>query len=599
MIPDATKFSLRRARLLMLIVMIVLMAAIGLANSSSEPVTIDLINKIIQKESVERAYGWPVTWYWRSARSVPEMPPRPSRFQWQVVRSSASCLIANLTIWIGMLAASLVGCEWLLRRFQPRLQWRPRLVTLLILMFVSAPIVLANLNFDVLHIGPTASRSVYGWPLIWYWHVDQSVGFSFSQAWDFSASALAANLMLWILTLGVVGITSEWLMRRCWPQSCFSLKTLLGGVALAGVLCACYAAARNRAQMQDEVIALIGNNRNVYFERWGPKWLDLIGADRFRRRIVAARVDQEDLNDELFERLGRLPDLRFLDIDPYRYHGPFVFAPGTAAALGEMRQLRMLSVNCMNDSVEARHATYQCFAAIGKLNQLERLRVHNLEEGGDDLSHLAALTNLKTLALDFCSFSDDDYEERARNGDASTLANLPILPCLETLELSGCELGDENLGRLACFPRLTALNLSDSSVSDTGLMKLAPLESLEELAIDEYMATPEGLEALVTLKSLRAIHIAGIAANRIDGVNADATISRATLALDDGREWVVLSSEFPGLHSAIAALRESHPGIVIDARYGEFQEKLDLKAPWSESNRSRLQSFVRRWLDKP
>jgi hypothetical protein len=49
----------------------------------------------------------------------------------------------------------------------------------------------------------------------------------------------------------------------------------------------------------------------------GPKSLDLVGADRFRRRIIFARVDLKAGNGEdllLLERLRRLPKMQHLEI---------------------------------------------------------------------------------------------------------------------------------------------------------------------------------------------------------------------------------------------------------------------------------------------
>lgn len=143
---------------------------------------------------------------------------------------------------------------------------------------------------------------------------------------------------------------------------------------------------------------------------------------------------------------------------------------------------------------------------------------------------------------------------------ASTLAKLPRLPRLEMVDLPGRTLGDDDLDELARFLGLKSLDLSMSSVSDAGLARLAMLESLEELAIDEFMATEAGFESLVALKRLKAIHIAGPA--------DDWTVDRLDeLPLSDG------------IDRALAALRQSHPGIVIDARYREFKEKTDPKRP--------------------
>lgn len=54
-----------RARPLTLALLLLATAGIILANVSSEPATADVIR------NGERAYGWPFTWYWRSAEKIP------------------------------------------------------------------------------------------------------------------------------------------------------------------------------------------------------------------------------------------------------------------------------------------------------------------------------------------------------------------------------------------------------------------------------------------------------------------------------------------------------------------------------------------------
>ncbi|HEV7223529.1 MAG TPA: hypothetical protein VGN42_12560, partial [Pirellulales bacterium] len=316
--PRSEEFSLLRVRVLAILVSIFMGAGIALANLSSEPVTAELLDA----KTPERAYGWPLVWYWRGARFVPGTIEfdwngvSPDRVLWPVSRYTSSSLIANLAIWLILLAASSVACERLLRRYRPRLYWRPRLTTLLALIVVSAPTLLANLSFDVVTTrswSDQPQRSLttasFGWPLTWYWHfvVDSKV-----RGWDYGAGRLAANLGIWFLMLALVALIWEWWLRRYRPRLHWSLRTMLVMVAVAAGLCAWCAAARNRAQEEDALTALAGDEV-FYVERWGPKWLDLLGADPFRRRIVGAFLMsmQTEEDEEILERLARLPDLRF------------------------------------------------------------------------------------------------------------------------------------------------------------------------------------------------------------------------------------------------------------------------------------------------
>ncbi|HEV3024042.1 MAG TPA: hypothetical protein VGX76_16315, partial [Pirellulales bacterium] len=379
---EVEEFSLRRVRLLTVILLIVVAVATALANLSSEPLTVDSFENMYTPafRIRERAYGWPLAWYWRSAKMV-QGTGVVSGLQWNVSRHSASCLTANLAMWLVMLAALSVASKWLLRRFpprlyRPRLHGRPRVSTLIALMLVLAPMVLANLSFDRSPERGAPQQVSYGWPLIWHWRIVVGTHYAAIVAWDYSVAGLAGNVVLWILILAVIGLSCEWLLRRYPPRLRWSLRTMLAAVGLLAVLCAWCTAARRLAQEQDAVIAWVGDD-DVYMERWGPKWLDLVGADRFRRRIVGARVcyfDNEELNELLFERLARLHGLRFLDI---HFDG---FTPGMAATLSDLQQLRILNVNSATwDTLHKDHwddvqgSIHECLAAAGKLTQLERL----------------------------------------------------------------------------------------------------------------------------------------------------------------------------------------------------------------------------------
>ena len=60
---------------------------------------------------------------------------------------------------------------------RPKLQafsrYRPRVLTLVVLFLIAAPITLANFTSEIVPIGPQSPylfRGDYGWPLIWHWH---------------------------------------------------------------------------------------------------------------------------------------------------------------------------------------------------------------------------------------------------------------------------------------------------------------------------------------------------------------------------------------------------------------------------------------------
>jgi hypothetical protein len=625
MSTSSDSFVIRRARVLTFFGLVFVGTGIALANLGSDAATIDFLKKTyLVIEKGERPFGWPLTWYWRDGGDAPGGP------QWPLSRFSAPGLIGNVVIWLTMLAGTATALWWLLRRYRPRRLGRPRVSTLIPMVFVVAPIVLANLSHD----GEPNSwqGEYYGWPLLWYGHIPAVGMFSAvsPERREYSAPGLFGDLLVWLLILVMTGAAWEWLVRRYRPRLRWNLKTMLAAVGFVAIVCAWFVGARSRAEKQDALIDFLGGEKSFvrserffyYVERWGPKWLDVVGADRFRRHIVGALVEAGDADSEQqFERLAPLPDLRFLEMSSSFSNASVPhFTPAMRDALGGMRQLRMLNVSCENmyGCIPA-DSFHECIAAIGKLAQLERLGIHMWEENIDDLGRLDKLTNLKSLKLSVIPFEDrevakrlertgEEGEEQTNREEPRTLACLPPLPRLEFLNVHEWELGNQDLDRLADFPHLKSLDLSWTTVGAEGLAKLAPLESLEELAINEDAATSAGFDALIGLKRLKAVHIWGPGDRHtaettaeklqrradIAAVTLDGTLRPAVLLLDDRSELVVLPGELDGLRRSLAALRKSRPGIVIDSAYEEFEERNDVEPPWHGTDRDDdLRAFVR------
>jgi hypothetical protein len=596
MSPQTKEFSLCPARVLTLFVLIILGTGITLANLPTQPLTDDVLGTLFDGKTLERAFGWPLTWYWRSSsESAPD---------WTVSRYDESALATNVAIWLAIIVAVLAACEWLLRRYRPRLHWRPRVATILVLIVVLAMTVLANMSRDeVTELDGLLTRFQHGWPIIWYRRFEVSVIYPTTYQWrDFSAARFAGNLVLCLVLLIATAFASEWLVRHYWPRPRWSLRTMLAGVALAAACCAWWVNTRDRANEQDAIVDWLrhrndkepsewaGVNHLVYVERRGPKWLDVVGAERFHRFIVgvyvcpAATGRTPKENADFFRRLSRLPSLRFLEIVPATHpRWPRESTRDMTATLSGMRQLRMLSFYCRARSQGSTwNDVHEYLAAIGKLSQLERLRLSVLSNNMHDLVHLSGLTNLRTLALDIRPWGNRADKQPAAQPD---VLELPVLPRLEELDLHDAWVGDEDLVRLAGFAKLKALNLSGTSVTDRGLTELAPLESLQELAIDQQIATEAGFEALGALKHLRALHIATTQKYGQDALPLD----------HDDMMWVSLR-EVDYVRHALKRLRQSHPGIVIDAHYEAFEKRLNLEPPWANSDPDEMDSFMRRWL---
>lgn len=623
MSPQTEEFAPCRVRLLTLIVVLVVTAGIALANLSSEPV--------ITNQKPELPYGWPLIWYWRSwelvsEKALPGHSYSTNLLQWAVSRYSRSAFFTNLAAWLAIAAVATLACEWLVRRYRLRLCWQPRISTLIVLLIVAAPIALSNLSFD-LPTDDSPSKALFGWPLIWYWHEVAGAGVGPIRVWNFSAARLAGSLAAWVLMLVVAGLVWEWLIRRLHPQMRWSLRTMLIAVGLAAFFCAWCAAARNRAREQDELIMWMKSNDGIaYVERWGPKWLDLVGLDPYRRQIVGVAWSDTGVEgeEEYFTRIARLPHLRYLDAAFY------AFTPDMAAALGDMRELRMLKLDFWGEEEEHK-STQACLQAVGKLAKLEHLCLAgNLRPDSDNVTHILGLTNLKSLTLwiDYKKDEDaareclaainkltqlerlyltgwrvrryhlphlsgltnlksltigciaDDYPNIViRNAaEAGVLAYLPELPQLETIDLTGVRVRDADLPQLAVYPCLKSLCLGQTLITGAGIAALAPFGSIERLALPREAAI-EGLESLTEIARLRAVHI----------VETSQSSDWTSIELDRGNKLWLSPDEAGEFRHKLDTLRRLHPGIVIDSNWGgfvndEFEDTVEFGPPWEDGD---------------
>jgi hypothetical protein len=342
----------------------------------------------------------------------------------------------------------------------------------------------------------------YRWPLLWRQYLIVSGYGSYVVGETYSGVRLALDAAIWLILLGAPAASCEWLLRRYRPRLRFSLRTLLAATALGAALCGWFAAARNRANVQDPLIAAMGPQRGrVWVERWGPKWLDLVGADRLRRRIVGAELyvnDGESEGDDgnepgdqgtrLLADLKRLPDLRFLYFKGERLTPQIVASLGDlrhmdtlwlevdeapastfqalAGALGGMRNLRVLSLDCGLDGLNDAAASQELLAAIGAMPQLEYLSLADCEIAREDFALLAKLANLKLLMLNNISTKESEFSFPP---DPPLLSRLPALPRLETLDLYDSEIYDADLPYIAALPRLKSLGLLGTEITGAGL----------------------------------------------------------------------------------------------------------------------------------
>ena len=512
-------------------------------------------------------------------------------------------------------------------------RYRPRVLTVVVFFAIAALIIMSNLT----HVELWAERDwssgelrdkSYGWPLIWHRYVSSNFG---EIGWYYSLSRLTANLAMWLAMLIAPTVACEWLVRRYRPRLRWSMRTMLIVIGLAAVFLAWFAAARDRARLQDAIIAPSGPYRYIWVERWGPKWLDLVGADPFRRQInlvglkmtVSDEVDLTNLN-----HLKNLHSLRHLEIEVD------CLTPEIAMAVSELRQLRTLSIKETDqDGDHGERKWRESLAAINKMEQLEFLHISFPTARGKQLAQLNALANLRSLRLDGLVIHDDEsisheclqavgrisqleYLElnwmkirdesfacldglsklrllslqyvRAR--ESPLLTRLPPLPQLKAIDVVSSNAGDLDLRRLTSLPRLTSLRLAGTAVTPAGLREFMAHSDVEELALENDLASAEGLKSLLDSKYLKTLHL---------GRNVSRGGTRwGTLALDRDNYVKVPEQDFERCRRTLEVLRDSHRGIVVDGHTSAINADWRSRSePSYSSDNDSCRQFT--WLPEP
>jgi hypothetical protein len=440
------------------------------------------------------------------------------------------------------------------------------MLTLVALAIVLALLVLSNLSFDKGSNGGFAHKS-YGWPLVWHRFVSFEYGNTIG--WYWSASRLAGNVAAWLLMLVATASVSEWLLRRYRPRFRWSLKTMLAVTGLLAASFAWFAAARERASLQDELIKeLAWLEPSVAVERWGPQWFDLFGVDRFRRRIIAARVDVDRGGmdaayvEMLLQRLSGLHELQSLDLHLSQ------LTPGVPAALSQLPQLKNLKIRAGSPAAGGEQLSHQCLLAIGKMARLERLELSGMMIKSESLTCIGGLAKLRSLAI---------MGAETPNGEEPLLSSLPPMPRLASLNLSYSQLQEHDLLRITTLPRLTSLSLAGAVISADGWAELSQLDFLEELEIgnseDDDVGLAAKLESLIALSRLRTCRMRHVALRELllSQQIPSAHLGNAYLKLENGDGLIVWDRDVERVRRALDTLREGKPGIVVDAGWNDLK----------------------------
>lgn len=490
-------------------------------------------------------------------------------------------------------------------------RYRPRLLTLALLALVAALLTLANLSAgqslpqrDWMAFG----HKSYGWPLIWHRYVLCYFSEN-TEGWYLSRSRLVANLAIWLVTLFAPAATCEWLLRRYRPCLRWSLRTMLAGVVLIALSCAWFVHARDRANVEDALIMAIEGGTvggTVWMERWGPQWLDLVGADRFRRRIVGVSISNSLGMDEreilqgiararglrnlylhfdgptpemvLIETLDSLPQLRSLQISgvPVRDWIPAIdkmsrlehlsarYDTDLCACLERLPNLKSLAVSSCYDPEDS----HRLLTTVGKLKNLEELWLSGMVVRGSSLGCLSGQRELRFLGLSAVGENPPSVGNFQEKPEGGLLLKLPPLARLEAIDLETSDVYDGDVDALTKLPRLRWLNLAHTRVTEVGLAQLASAASLEELAVSALWIPPSGLAALSALEHLHSLHLDGGVSYQL---NIETTYSE--LPLDNGSRMAVLPTELEARRRTLERLRRAIAGIVIDNLFNPHRSR--------------------------
>jgi serine/threonine protein kinase/Leucine-rich repeat (LRR) protein len=158
---------------------------------------------------------------------------------------------------------------------------------------------------------------------------------------------------------------------------------------------------------------------------------------------------------------------------------------------------------------------------LGALPEIRYLRLSHTKVGDAGLAYLAGLKSLRTLVLDQTRVSDAGL---ARLGDLTGLVDLELsstavsdaglahlepLKNLNRLSLYNTRSSDAGLAHVRSLAHLHSLILSDTKVTDAGLAHVGALSELERLYLNNLPTTDAGLAHLKGLKKLRYLNLGG------------------------------------------------------------------------------------------
>ena len=143
------------------------------------------------------------------------------------------------------------------------------------------------------------------------------------------------------------------------------------------------------------------------------------------------------------------------------------------------------------------------------LEHAHNLRVLSLSSVISDFTPLVALTNLRSLDLQYCSLSDISFLAKLTQLTYLNLSNNPISnvsPLAELTELGMLQLGKTSVSDISALSDLT--QLSNLSISETSVSDISPLEGLTQLThLNLRRNTISDISSLSGLTQLKVLNL--------------------------------------------------------------------------------------------
>jgi|GEM_PF-4966919 len=241
----------------------------------------------------------------------------------------------------------------------------------------------------------------------------------------------------------------------------FSLRTLLIGMVVCGVVLGIAARVHSRAQRQKQILeaaAKVGGNIRYDFECHSEsRWYAV-------QRSLAPRLGADYVGQPLI--------LNFPMTPPSSWREPL-------RAATVLQSIEYFSACCE----DLKRADVE---QLAKLSRLKQIHFH-YNSDLPDLQPLARLQHLELLGL------------QSSGVTPAKLAALPQLPKLKLIDLCRSDATDEVIPLLATFPSLEELHVEGSEITAAGLAGLKPSRSLKLLHVDRTQASVQAQLPGVTI----------------------------------------------------------------------------------------------------